>query len=513
MRLSLATRIFVGYAVVLVTFGAVSVFSIAELRRNQIESRLDGEGYLTLAQMASAIETFQKNQANDASRLRDETNLVTRRALVRLSRLYFPGLMTEKLVLGISTVEKMSEFAPGSERPFIADLRQRFVDLEARYQEYGTHSEEVFRLLETPPNDSAELAQSIERARLSENGLSSNIRLLQGALEVHIRDRVALSRVRERRTGLVIIALSIAAIVIGLLATGLAARSLRPIRMLIDGVARVGRGDYSAQFKILGDDEIAVLAREFDTMASALSEREAQLKTQQEALVRAERLAAVGRISAQVAHEVRNPLSSMGLNIEMLVDQMRNENFRSSAEATEARQLLQNVTREIDRLTEITDEYLSLARLPNPVMKAELLNELLEVTVAFARAELDRSKIVVVREGQALTTQVLADRSQLRQVFLNLLKNSREAMPQGGRLTLSVRETVTRVELRWSDSGTGIPENSKEQVFEPFFSTKRGGTGLGLSLSRQILELHGATISIEPQSSPGTTFVLSFPAV
>jgi two-component system, NtrC family, sensor kinase len=513
MRLSLATRIFVGYAVVLVTFAVVSVFSVAELRRSQVESRLDGEGYLTLAQMASAMAAAQKNQADDALRLREEANAPARRALVRLSRLYFPGFLDEKLTAGLSTVDRIDEFAPDSERAFIADLRTRFAELQARSKEYEQQADRLFSSLEQAESNSTTVAESFERARAAENVLSSSIRLLQGALEVRIRDRVVASQVRERRSGVVIIALSISAIAVGLLATFLAARSLRPIRLLTDGVSRVSRGDYSAQYRLSGDDEIAVLAREFDAMASALREREALVESQQEALVRAERLAAVGRISAQIAHEVRNPLSSIGLNVEMLSDQLDSKFFSSAQAAHEAQELLGSVTREIDRLTAVTDEYLTLARLPQPAIKRESLDELVDATLQFARAELGKSKIEVQHETDGAAHAVMVDRSQLRQVFLNLLKNSREAMPQGGALTVSVRNAASRVELRWSDTGTGIPPEASGQVFEPFYTTKRGGTGLGLSLSRQILEQHGATIALEAKDTPGTTFVLSFTAV
>ncbi len=513
MRLSLSTRIFVGHAVVLLAFGAVSIFSLAALRRNQIESRLDGEGYLTLTQMASSIQTFQKNQAEDAARLREESNPLNRRALVRLSRMYFPGLMAEKLAVGQATLAKMEEFAPSQETAFIVDLKHRFEDLSARYEEYAKASEDVFRLLESTAVDSDATDLQIERAKTLENALSSNIRLLQGALEIHIRDRVQVSQARERRTGILIIGLSLAAIAIGLLATALAARSLRPIRLLIDGASRVGRGDYSANLGLSGDDEVSVLAREFDSMASALAEREAQLRKQQEALLRAERLAAVGRISASVAHEVRNPLSSMGLNLEMLSDQLKPENFVVAAEAKEAQQLLDNVTKEIDRLTEVTEEYLSMARLPEPALKKENLSVLVESVLNFSTAQLQHDKISVTHQFASAHSELLADQNQLRQVLVNLLKNSREAMPSGGALTLSVSRVGSRIELRWTDTGVGIAERDRPQIFEPFFTTKRGGTGLGLSLSRQIVELHGGTIGIEPGAGPGTTFVLSFPAV
>src|SRR5439155_903854 len=153
---------------------------------------------------------------------------------------------------------------------------------------------------------------------------------------------------------------------------------------LTEGVSRIGRGDYSAQVGFKGDDEVAVLAREFDSMAKSLKEREAQL-------LQAERLAAFGRVAAQISHEVRNPLSSIGLNTEMLEEQLRAARFGSEAEANEARELLAKIAHEVDPLTEITEEYLRLARIPAPALKREDLNRLLKGVVDFSREELERS--------------------------------------------------------------------------------------------------------------------------
>src|SRR5438105_295768 len=118
MKLSLATRIFLGYAVVLATFGAVSIFAVAELHANQVEIRLVSEGYLHLSQVSAAIESFHKNQERDTERLMEERSVDTRRALIRLARLYFPGLMSEKLDEGRRTAEQILDFAPASEAPF-----------------------------------------------------------------------------------------------------------------------------------------------------------------------------------------------------------------------------------------------------------------------------------------------------------------------------------------------------------------------------------------------------------
>jgi signal transduction histidine kinase len=512
MKLSLTTRIFLGYAVVLVTFGAVSFFSVTELRRSQLEIRLVSEGYLGLSQTVAAIETFQANQAKDTARLRDEPNVETRKALIRLARLYFPGLMADRVQSGITTTRRVLEFAPAAERPFIEDLARKFDELKVRFEEYEALADQAFLLLESPAPDWPRAHAALDRLQQMENALSATIRLMHGSLEARIHERVRQAQERERRTGVAIVLLPVVAIGVGLLATGLAARNLRPVRRLIDGVMRIRRGDYEAKIGVEGDDEIAVLAREFDAMARALKDREQQLQRKQEELLQAERLAAVGRVSAQVAHEVRNPLSSIGLNVEMLGDQLAAAQFASVDDAREAKELLASVTREVDRLTEITEDYLRLARLPPPVLRDADLIEILSGVLDFAGEELERAGITVERSLPAGRLRLKADEGQLRQVFLNLVRNAREAMAAGGTLAVSAERRGDELVTTVRDTGAGITAEVQGRLFEPFFTTKQGGTGLGLSLSRQIVDAHGGRITVESHPGRGTAFHLFFPA-
>src|SRR5712664_3508623 len=473
MQLSLATRIFLGYAVVLATFAAVSIFSVAEMHRNQLEIRLVSEGYLHLSQDAAAIETLHLNQAMDTDRLFEEQSVDTRRTLIRLARLWFPHVMDQRLSAAKDKVTEILEFAPAFEAPFVREMAQRIQQLEG--------------------------------------SIGRDIRFIHAALEKRINDQVAKAEQRERRTGVTIIALSVLAIGVGLLATAISARILRPVRTLIEGASRIGRGDYTTQLEVRGADEISVLAREFNQMAKSLQEREQQLKQQQEALVQAEKLAAIGRVSAQIAHEVRNPLSSIGLNVELLEEALGRASFGSEGEAKEARALLGAVTREVDRLTEVTDEYLRLGRIPKPALTAEDINQVLSNVLEFSREEMERSRVQVIPRLDPLTPRVLADEAQLRQVFLNLLRNSRESMDGGGKLVVASRPADGGAEVVFSDSGRGMSGDVQERIFEPFFSTKEGGTGLGLAVSRQILQAHGGTIRCESQPGAGTTFVIRLP--
>jgi two-component system, NtrC family, sensor kinase len=197
--------------------------------------------------------------------------------------------------------------------------------------------------------------------------------------------------------------------------------------------------------------------------------------------------------------------------VDMLGDALARASFRTEAEAKEAKELLAAVTREVDRLTDVTEQYLSMARPPKPTLVSEDVTEVLGGVLDFAREELARARVEVVRDFAPDTPRVLADEGQLRQVFLNLLRNSREAMPDGGRLTVSTRGLEREVEITLQDTGRGMTEAVRQRLFEPFFSTKEGGTGLGLSVSQQILQAHGGTLACQSEPGQGTTFVLRLP--
>jgi len=249
MRLSLATRIFLGYAVVLVTFGGVSLFSVAEMRRSQQEHRLVSQGYLHLSQETAAIDLYHQNQEKETERLLDEKNVQTRRALIRLARLYLPPPMAQKIEGDKEQAHALLEFAPNSEVRFIREVEDRFDELSSRYQEYERSAERVLTALEQEHPDEGDLARQMQAFKQLESSMGQEIRRLHASLETRIRQRVDESERREKRTGVAIIALSVMAIVIGLLATAWSARTLRPVRTLIEGVSRIGRG-YSRQDRV-----------------------------------------------------------------------------------------------------------------------------------------------------------------------------------------------------------------------------------------------------------------------
>ncbi|MGD8858831.1 MAG: ATP-binding protein [Myxococcales bacterium] len=225
-------------------------------------------------------------------------------------------------------------------------------------------------------------------------------------------------------------------------------------------------------------------------------------------LIQSERLAAIGRMAAHVTHEVRNPLSSIGLNMEMLEEELTDA-------SDEARELVAAIHREIEHLTAVTEEYLRVARLPNPQLEPEFLGDIIESMAEFMRPELSAASVDLQLEVEPDLPLVALDETQIRQVLLNLLKNAREAMPDGGRLTVQARSEdggAGGVVVRVTDEGAGMTPEERARIFDLFYTTKETGTGLGLPLSQQIVVAHGGLIRCESAPGRGTTFELWFPA-
>lgn len=507
MRLSIATRIFLGFAAVLTVFGAVSSFAVWRMHAVGEEIRLVSEGYLPLTKVAAQLETFHKNKQRDTDRLLEETDPRTQRILIKLARLYFPRIVREKLDQGRQLVADTRRLAGPEEQQFLDDVERRFAELAEQYDAYDASAAVLFAALENEGvADPAHDQRGRELKRI-ERRIDRSLKLLSHTLEGRIQERVREAQAQERRSSWAIVGFSIGAIALGLLATILSQRLLSPIRTLTEAAVRIGRGDLSAEVPTTASNEIGVLAREFNQMAASLRAREKELQEKQEALVRAEKLATIGRMAAQITHEIRNPLSSIGLNAELLADELD----PADPESAEARRLCAAIAREVDRLAEITEEYLRFARLPKPVLAREDVGELLRDLVAFVKPELEEAGIRVELDlSDGLEARV--DENQIRQALLNLVRNAREAMPGGGTLRLQARPAPDGgVEVRIADTGIGMRPEDLARIFDPFFTTKDRGTGLGLSLTQQIVAQHGGSLHCESEWQRGTTFTLQLP--
>lgn len=221
-------------------------------------------------------------------------------------------------------------------------------------------------------------------------------------------------------------------------------------------------------------------------------------------LIQTERLAAIGRMAAHVTHEVRNPLSSIGLNVDMLGDEIHEA-------GPEGKRLLESIQRELERLESITEEYLRLARLPEPSLTPQDLAEFLNDVAEFVRREMDAAGVELRLDLAAQLPAVAMDEPQFRQALLNLLRNAREAMPEGGVVKLEATRYDDGVRIQVHDEGPGIDEEERKHVFDMFYTTKERGTGLGLPLTQQIVIAHSGKIACKARHPHGTTFEIWLP--
>jgi signal transduction histidine kinase len=316
-------------------------------------------------------------------------------------------------------------------------------------------------------------------------------------LEQRVTDWLKKLEENEHLSRTYTIALGLVAVLVGLVVTTWVVITLRPLRRLRDAARRVASGDYGSRIDEKGPVEVKDLARELNSMAHAVEEREREL-------VRSERLAAVGKMAAMITHEVRNPLSSIGLNTELLDDEL-GENQK------EARELVRAIHREVDRLTAITEEYLSFARLPKPKPAPEPVNALVGALAGFVRADLALKQVkleVDLADGDPIA---FIDAAQIRQCLINLVRNASEAVASkgGGSVTLRTRRVGDGITIAVIDDGPGIAPDVLPRMFDPFFSTKEGGSGLGLALTQQIVKDHGGDLAVESTLGRGTTFTVS----
>jgi len=255
--------------------------------------------------------------------------------------------------------------------------------------------------------------------------------------------------------------------------------------------------------------QLAALRAEFRATREALATERANAQALARRLDKAERLASVGTMSAQIAHQLRNPLTSMGLYVQLLGDEVRQLREINGSEAAD---LLERVLDDLRAMVEITDNYLQYARLPEPELAPLDVNQAVRSLVQFVGHEAERKGVVLSTSLAEDLGAVEADRRLLGFAVLNLLKNGLEAMGRGGRLRVKTCQHNGAVEIRVSDTGPGIPPAEMPRVFEPFYTTKESGTGLGLSLSQQIIERHRGTLTCHSLVGVGTTFTVRLPA-
>jgi len=221
------------------------------------------------------------------------------------------------------------------------------------------------------------------------------------------------------------------------------------------------------------------------------------------------KLVELSRLAGGLAHEIRNPLSTVNLNLQLL-----EEDLAASACDPEAlrrsRRRLDRLRGEVRRLSDVLDDFLRFARMPRPRRRRQDVNALVEEVVSFTRPEARQRNVALLTSFGPLPSCAV-DADLLKQAVLNLLINAQQAMPDGGQIMVRTWADGDAVKISIADTGHGMDSETLARIFEPYFSTKREGTGLGLPTVKRIVEEHGGHIEVHSERHRGTSFTLTLP--
>jgi signal transduction histidine kinase len=498
-RSTVARRVLVSFAVTVIAFAVTLGLGIFAQQRAADDSVELARGYVPVAMRLAQLRAAQTTLSTLVDGIPDEREPGSTRALLET-------LVGARRTMFVETRAAMNQTLPAVGSPATRALAPKLeADLEG-IEELLEGDRALFELLygAIAAGDRDGINRTIVSLGAIEHDADRRLRLLAGRVGASIDALSNEARERELRSIWALAVLAALTLAVGVAVSLHVRRLLAPLARLTDRARAVARGDLTARWVAPADDEIGQLEAAFETMVSGVSRAQALALSN-------ERLAAIGKMAAHVTHEIRNPLSAMGLNIEMLEEEVADVDAGQRRELSEVRPLLQAIKREVERLEHLSEEYLRVARLPQPRMEAEDVAASVREIAAFARPEIENAKCSLDLVVDDDLPAALFDEAQLRQALLNLLRNAREAMPGGGPIEVRVTAEGMSVVIGVGDRGGGIPEEIRARVFDPFFSTKGEGTGLGLAITRHIVESHGGSVTCEPRSGGGTLFRIALP--
>ncbi len=300
---------------------------------------------------------------------------------------------------------------------------------------------------------------------------------------------------------------------------------IRPLREMVWATRKIAEGDLSLELSISSKDEIGQLADSFNhmlirlkqarrevedygrTLEEKVEQRSQQLKKIQAQLMQSEKLASLGRLASGVAHEINSPLTGILTFSHLLMRKLKDN--------PELQRELELIVRETTRVSTIVRGLLDFARESKPQKRPCNINELILHTLSLVEHQSVFHDIRIVKNLDPQVAMILLDANQIQQVFMNVLLNAADAMPAGGTLTITstMAPEDSFVQVRFADTGSGIPEKNLHRIFDPFFTTKadKKGTGLGLAVSYGIIERHRGHIEVQSEEGKGTTFTIKLP--
>ena len=330
----------------------------------------------------------------------------------------------------------------------------------------------------------------------------------------------------DARLGVTAVFLGIAVLgflIVIIVSNFVAGKISKPLRKMRDVAKQIAAGDYSKDIEIKSTDVVGELAEAFNTMTKKLlgiqdelqqwvktledkvEARTKEIKDIQKELIQIEKMASVGRLAAGVAHEINNPLTGILTNASLLMEEFPEDSSKYED--------LKTIVNETLRCRKIVKDLLDFSRQTAPERKFMEINQVIDRTCELVWNQISFKNISINKEFDKTIPEVMIDRDQTTQVFMNILLNAVDAMPKGGdiKVTTKLSSDAKFIEIYFKDTGIGIDPGDIDRLFDPFFTTKTHGTGLGLAISYGIIQQHGGTIDVESEKGKGSLFIVRIP--
>ena len=279
---------------------------------------------------------------------------------------------------------------------------------------------------------------------------------------------------------------------------------VKPVRRLASATTRIARGDWESKLPIGSMDEVGQLTDSFNKMSESLIEKRKELEATYKELSKQERMAEIGNFSMMIAHELKNPLGIIKGAIDIIA--------KEGVKAEVSRTMMGYIQDEVKRLNRLVEDFLSFAR-PNPAHKSfvDINHVMNKIVNLIPLPEFKEKEITLTVQLAEDIAEVNVDEHQIYQAIVNIFNNAIQAIPQEGEITVKTESRPNGILITIMDTGVGIGDEEKEKVFEPFFTKKQSGTGLGLAVVRKIIDNHKGEITITAREGGGTIFSVGLP--
>ncbi len=507
-------KVIVGFSVIIVIFIFSTLYINIELKYVNKKLNLLNKGYVLFIRNLSKIQITLNNDKKILDKIMKDEKIKKNFKLFILNRYKNHPIdkIFSKSLFEINSLLKNNSFYDGKKFYNFAKIELNI--LRGYYRENVNACSKYI-------NDEADKTD----CQNSVNRLIVRIRYLNSVTDKKLSElSLNIESVLEKITIYNFIFIGLSAIIIIIILIFLIIL-ISPIKNLINAISFIKKGDYSHRVDMKSSGEIGVLVDSFNDMISILQQRDEQIKAQQKSLeehhkneikiknklLEVERLAAIGKISAQIAHEIRNPLNSINLNTDIIGDEIFDAEFNPE----EIKPLFEHIKIEIERLNNITEKYLRLAKEPDLNLEANDIVRLLSDVIELLEVEFSNKGVEIKKDFKIGSYILNFDKNIIKSVFINILKNALEASSGNGMVTVFI-DKVKRINSEYikisiKDTGIGISDKDKENIFNPFFTTKKYGTGIGLFTVKEGILSHNGEIEFHSEFSKGTEFVIYLP--